>query len=218
MGEFLRVFSDNRSIFVDGFLTTIQLFALAGVGCLVVGTLLGAMRVSPIPALRAFGAFYVNMIRNTPLTLVFAFLVFGTPKLNVNLSFFTFASIALLAYTSAFVCEVVRSGINTVPVGQGEAARALGMTFTQVLSLIVLPQAFRSIAPPLISILNALLKNTTVAAGFSVAEAGAIQEILSELGEKRTPTLLWITLCFLGLVLPLIVAQRALERRWGGNR
>lgn len=218
MGDFLRVFSDNQSIFVEGFLATIKLFALAGVGCLVVGTLLAAMRVSPIPALRIFGAVYVNTIRNTPLTLVFAFLVFGVPKLNVNVSFFTFATIALLAYTSAFVCEVVRSGINTVPVGQGEAARAIGMTFNQILGVIVLPQAFRSVVPPLISILNALLKNTTVAAGFSVVQAGSIPFILSEKGEPQTPVLLWITFCFLVLVLPLVVAQQTLERRWGAQR
>lgn len=218
MGDFLRVLTDNRSLFVDGFLTTVKLFAIAGVGCLLVGTLLAAMRVSPIPALRVFGATYVNIVRNTPLTLVFAFMVFGIPKLDVNISFFKSACVALLVYTSAFVCEVVRSGINTVQVGQGEAARAIGMTFTQVLILIVLPQAFRSIVPPLMSVFNALLKNTTVAAGFSVVEAGSIPAALSERGEKQTPTLLWITFGFLLLVLPLVSAQRALERRWRSSR
>lgn len=218
MSGFFRVLADNRSIFFDGFLTTIKLFLVAGLGCLAVGTLLAAMRVSPIPALRAFGAAYVWTIRNTPLTLVFAFMVFAVPKLDVNLSFFQKACIALLVYTSAFVCEVVRSGINTVPAGQGEAGRAVGMTFTQILTLIVLPQAFRSTVPPLVSVLIALLKNTTVAAGFSVLEAGAIPAYLSERGEKQLPVLIWITLGFLVVVLPLVAAQRALERRWRGNR
>lgn len=218
MGDFLRVLTDNRSIFLEGFLTTVKLFAIAGVSCLVVGTLLAAMRVSPIPALRAFGATYVNLVRNTPLTLVFAFMVFGVPKLEINISFFRAACIALLVYTSAFVCEVVRSGINTVQPGQGEAARAIGMTFLQVLTLIVLPQAFRSIVPPLMSVLNALLKNTTVASGFSVFEAGRISAALSERSEPQTPTLLWITIGFLLLVLPLVTAQRALERRWRSSR
>ncbi len=218
MGDFLRVLTDNRSLFVDGFQTTVRLFLIAGVGCLLWGTLLAAMRVSPIPALRVFGAVYVQMVRNTPLTLVFAFMVFAVPKLDINISFFRSACIALLVYTSAFVCEVVRSGINTVHQGQGEAARALGMTFVQVLALVVLPQAFRSIVPPLVSVLNALLKNTTVAAGFSVLEAGAIPAYLSERGEKQTPTLLWITIGFLLLVFPLVTAQRALERRWRVSR
>lgn len=218
MGDFLRVFSDNRNLFIDGFTTTVKLFVIAGFGCLIFGTLLAAMRVSPIPALRAFGAVYVNTIRNTPLTLVFAFLVFAVPKLEVNLGFFQKACIALTVYTSAFVCEVVRSGINTVDTGQGEAARAIGMTFSQVLVLIVLPQAFRPIVPPLMSVVNALLKNTTVAAGFSVTEAGSIVAALSERSVKQTPTLLWITIGFLLLVLPLVAIQRALERRWGRSR
>jgi len=218
LGDFLRVFTDNRSIFYDGFLTTIKLFLVAGTGCLVFGTGLAAMRVSPIPALRGFGAAYVNTIRNTPLTLIFAFMVFAVPKLDVNLSFFQKACMALLIYTSAFVCEVVRSGINTVPIGQGEAARAIGMTFSQILGVIILPQAFRTIVPPLVSVLIALLKNTTVAAGFSVVEAGNIIASLSERGEKQTPTLLWIAIGFLVLVLPLVAAQRALERTWSARR
>jgi len=218
LGDFLRVLTDNRSIFYDGFLTTIKLFLVAASGGLVAGTVLAAMRVSPIPALRAFGAVYVNTIRNTPLTLIFVFMIFAVPKLDVNLSFFQNACVALLVYTSAFVCEVVRSGINTVPAGQGEAARAIGMTFSQVLVAIILPQAFRSIVPPLMSVLIALLKNTTVAAGFSVLEAGAITAYLSERGEKQTPTLLWIAIGFLVLVLPLVAAQRALERTWAASR
>lgn len=218
MDDFLRILTDNRSLFQQAFLTTIKLFVVAGIGAFVAGTVLAAMRVSPIPALRAFGAFYVSTIRNTPLTLVFAFMVFAVPKLDVELSFFKSACVALLVYTSAFVCEVVRSGINTVHIGQGEAARAIGMTFTQVLTLIVLPQAFRSIVPPLMSVFIALMKNTTVASGFSVLEAGAIPAYLSERGEQQTPTLVWITIGFLVAILPLVAAQRALERRWRVSR
>ncbi|MEA2703781.1 MAG: glutamate transport system permease protein [Actinomycetota bacterium] len=218
MGDFFRVLTDNWDIFSQGFVATVKLFAIAGTGSLVLGTLLAGMRVSPIPALRAFGATYVQIIRNTPLTLIFAFLVFAVPKLEVNISFFASATVALLVYTSAFVCEVVRSGINTVQPGQAEAARAIGMNFTQVLGRVVLPQAFRAIVPPLMSVQIALLKNTTVAAGFSVLEAGAITAYLSERGEPQTSTLIWITIGFLVLVLPLIVAQRAIERRWRASR
>ncbi len=218
MGDFFRVLTDNWDIFSRGFVATVKLFVIAGTGCLVLGTLLAGMRVSPIPTLRAVGATYVQIIRNTPLTLIFAFLVFAVPKLDVNISFFTSATIALLVYTSAFVCEVVRSGINTVQAGQAEAARAIGMSFTQVLGLIVLPQAFRAIVPPLMSVEIALLKNTTVAAGFSVLEAGAITAYLSERGEPQTATLIWITIGFLLLIVPLGAAQRAIERKWRVSR
>ncbi len=214
MGEFLHTLTDNGDIFFRAFKTTVELFLIGAIGALLLGTLLGAMRVSPIPVLRAVGTTYVQLIRNTPLTLVFAMLVFAVPKLGVDLDYFTSAYVALIAYTSAFVCEAVRSGINTVPVGQGEAARALGMTFNQVLGLIVLPQAFRAIVPPLMSIMIALMKNTTIAAGFSVLEAGALQPYLSERSQNQTYVLLWITIFFLLLIVPLISAQRVLERRW----
>lgn len=218
MGEFFRVLTDNWSVFRDGFVTTIQLFLIGGVGSLVLGTVLGGMRVSPVPALRAFAAAYVNIVRNTPLTLVFAFIAFAVPKLDVNIDYFPGACIALIAYTSAFICEVVRSGVNTVATGQAEAARALGMTFGQVLSLIVLPQAVRSMVPPLMSVLIAMLKNTTIAAGFSVLEAGAIPAYMAERGEPQFTVLLWITIGFLILIVPLAALQRYLERRWAVAR
>jgi len=214
MLEFFRTLTNNWDIFSRGFLTTLKLFVIGAVGSLTVGTILATMRVSPVPVLRGLGAAYVNIIRNTPLTLVFAFLVFAAPKLGIEISFEPAAYTALTIYTAAFICETLRSGINTVPLGQGEAARALGMSFSQVLYLIVLPQAFRTVVPPLISMLNAMLKNTTVAAGFSVVEAGAIQAYLSERGENQVHTLFWITVGFLTFVAPLIVLQRYLERRW----
>ena len=213
MNAFLATLGDNWHDFLRAFTTTVELFLLAAAGATVFGTVLGAMRVSPVPALRAFGTTYVQLVRNTPLTLVFALLVFAVPKLDVNIDYFPSAVIALTAYTSAFVCEVVRSGVNTVPPGQAEAARALGMTFAQVLTSVVLPQAFRAIVPPLVNVYNALLKNTTVAAGFSVFEAGAIPAYMSERGENQVYVLLWIAVGFLVLVVPLILLQRFLERR-----
>lgn len=214
MNEFLHTLTDNWDLYLDAFRVTILLFVIAGVASMAFGTLLASLRVSPVPALRTFGAGYVNLLRNTPLTLVFFFVVFGFPYLEINLSFFTFAVIALSAYTAAFVCEAVRSGFNTVPTGQAEAARAIGLTFTQTLNLVVLPQALRAVVPPLASIMIALVKNTTIAAGFSVAEAGSIRANLSELGYPALSGLIWVVVGFLILVLPLSWGQRNLERRW----
>ncbi|MET9316600.1 amino acid ABC transporter permease [Kribbella sp. NPDC003505] len=208
------VLTDNWPLFRDGFWLTIRLFLVSGVLSLVFGTILGAFRVSPVPALRGIGTGYVNVLRNTPLTLVFAFLFFGAAKMQLALPnpFWTGVG-ALTIYTSAFVCEVVRSGVNTIAPGQAEAARAIGMSFNQVLSIVVLPQAFRAIIPPLMSVFIALLKNTTIAAGFSVAEAGSIPAAMSERGENQLLTLLWITIGFLILIVPLIFLQRWAERR-----
>jgi glutamate transport system permease protein len=129
------------------------------------------MRVSPVPPLRWAGTLYVTLVRNTPLTVVFFLAAFGLPQLDVKASFFTFAIIALTVYTAAFVAEAVRSGINSVAAGQAEASRSIGMTFGQTLGLVVLPQAFRNIIPPLASVFIALLKNTSIASAFAVGEA-----------------------------------------------
>jgi glutamate transport system permease protein len=218
MDSFLHTLTNNGDLFWRGFRTTVELFLIAAVGSLALGTLLAAFRVSPVPVLRAVGMAYVQVVRNTPLTLLFAFLVFAVPKLDIGIDYFPSACIALIAYTSAFVCEVVRSGVNTVATGQAEAARALGMTFRQVLGQVVLPQAFRSIVPPLMSVMIAMLKNTTIAAGFSVVEAGAIPQYMSERGENQFATLIWIVIGFLVLIAPLVVLQRRLERRWAVAR
>ncbi|WP_329049859.1 amino acid ABC transporter permease [Amycolatopsis sp. NBC_01488] len=215
----MNVLLDNLDLFGPFFLRTIELFVLSAVGSLIWGTILAMLRVSPVPVFRAVGTAYVTIARNTPLTLVFAFFVFAYPLLDiVKVDYFPAAVIALTVYTSAFICEVVRSGINTVPVGQAEAGRALGLTFGQILGQVVLPQALRSVVPPLISTLIALLKNTTIAAGFSVAEAGAIRSYLSERGENQLVGLLWVALGFIILVAVLSFVQRSLEKRWSVAR
>jgi len=215
----LNVLLDNLGLYGSAFLGTIQLFVVAAIGSLVGGLLLAAMRVSPVPVLRAFGTGYVNIVRNTPLTLVFFFFAFAYPRLAiVDLSFFTRACMALIVYTAAFVCEVIRSGVNTVPVGQAEASRALGFSFGQTLSAVVMPQALRSVVPPLTNVQIALLKNTTIAAGFSVFEAGGIYQRLSEQGYNVLIGLLWVAVGFLILVVPLTLLQRRLERSWSVAR
>jgi glutamate transport system permease protein len=215
----VNVLLDNLGLFGQAFLGTIKLFVVAAIGSLIGGTILAGMRVSPVPILRTFGAAYVNTVRNTPLTLVLLLFAFAYPRLEIaDLSFFTRACLALIVYTSAFVCEVVRSGINTVPVGQAEASRALGFTFNQTLSSIVLPQAVRAVVPPLTNIEIALLKNTTIAAGFSVIEAGGIYSTLSDRGYSVLVGLLWVALGFLILVIPLTLLQRRLDQRWSAAR
>lgn len=215
----MDVLLDNTDLYLRGFGGTLGLFLVAAIGSLILGTVVAAFRVSPVPALRVFGTAYVTILRNTPLTLVLFFFAFAYPRLElVQLSFFALAATGLTLYTAAFVCEVVRSGVNTVPVGQAEAARALGFGFTQTLSQIVLPQAVRAVVPPMTNIQIALLKNTTIAAGFSVVEAGGIYANLSERGYNVLVGLLWVALFFVILVLPLSYLQRRLDARWSVTR
>ena len=211
----MDVLLNNLDVFVPAFGNTLLLFAVSLVFALLIGTVVGAMRVSPVPIARAVGTVYVNTIRNTPLTLLMFFFAFGYPKLDLpDLDYTTLAIFALSLYTATYVAEVLRSGINPVPIGQAEAARAIGLDFGLTMTQVVLPQAFRSVIPPLMSVLIALLKNTTVAAGFSVAEAGTIVRELNERGENSLIVVLWVALVFVVLVTVLSLVQRQLEKKW----
>ena len=195
---------------------TVVLFVGGGLIAIVLGFIVAAMRVSPIPIARAVGAVYVNWIRNTPLTLVLFFFAFCVPLL-VDVprgSFLALAVCGIGIYTATYVAETIRSGINTVPVGQAEAARALGLSFGQVMTLVVLPQATRAVIPPMVSVFIALLKNTTVASGFSVVNLGNIRANMSENGENQLVTIVLVMVIFVLLVLVLSALQRAAEKKW----
>jgi glutamate transport system permease protein len=196
---------DNLDVFVKGFRTTVSLTLLSAIGALLLGTLIATMRVSPVPPLRWAGATYVELVRNTPLTVVFFLVVFGLPEVDVKLPFFRFAVLALSIYTAAFVAEAVRSGINSVAPGQAEASRSIGMTFGQTLRLVVLPQAFANIVPPLASVFIALLKNTSIASAFFVFEG--IQAMNQLINAHGNAVLAIIAASALGyLVLALLSA------------
>jgi glutamate transport system permease protein len=205
---------DNLDVYREGFVTTLALTVVATLLALALGTLLAAMRVSPVPTLRAAGTVYVEVVRNTPLTVVFFFAVFVLPQLDIRLPFFQFAVIAVTVYHAAFFCEAVRSGVNAVGVGQAEAARSIGLTFTQSLRLVVLPQALRTVVPPLINVVIALTKNTSIAAAFGVVELTAVGFRLANANSDAViPIFAGIGVCYLVLTLPSGWLAGQLERR-----
>jgi glutamate transport system permease protein len=188
----MDLFSEYGSAILEAFGLTLRLAVFSGVFALLLGVVLAVFRVSPVPVLRWVGAAVVYTFRNTPLTLVMFFALFGlfyqlhlgaSQDDPLNEQNFQLAVLALSIYTSTFVCEVLRSGINTVPLGQAEAARAIGLTFSQNLRLIVLPQALRSVLNPLASVLIAMIKNTTVAVTIGVVTAKGVNEAS---GQMRT--------------------------------
>ncbi|BCW59558.1 amino acid ABC transporter permease [Paenarthrobacter nicotinovorans] len=199
----------------DGFLRTLYLSVISGIIALIVGTLLAAMRVSPVAALRGFSMFYVEVARNTPLTIIFFFAAIVLPRLGVKFEQFEVAAIiALSSYTAAFIAEAVRSGVNSVPVGQAEAARSIGMTFTQVLGFIVLPQAVRTVIPPLINILIALVKNSSVAGAFFVLELfGYGRKLSNDYGDQVLWILLGVAFFYLLITVPLGLLAHFVERK-----
>lgn len=204
-----------------GFLKNLELAGLCAVLSLILGTILIAMRVAPSAVVRAVASVYVNVLRNTPLTLVLAFAGVGlsdtlgltfssTPSTNS----FWLVVLGLSAYTSAFVCEALRSGINGVPLGQAEAARAIGLTFSQSLRLIILPQAFRSVLAPLGSVMIAMTKNTTVAiaAGY-LAEMSFVMKDTFDTTGVSIPIFLAMVGAFMAVTLPIGLFAGRFARR-----
>lgn len=179
---------------------TLKLTIFSAIGALIWGTILAGMRVSPVPVMRAFGTWYINIVRNTPLTLIVIFCSVGLYQ-NLGLTLapenenfiennnFWLAVLAFVLYTATFVCETLRSGFNTVPLGQAEAARSLGLSFSKVFGIIVLPQAIRSVIGPMGSVLIALTKNTTIASAIGVAEASLL---MKEQIENHADQVIWI--------------------------
>ncbi len=200
--------------FMQGFWLTLQLLVISGLFALVLGTVIAAMRISPVAALRIFAAVWTETARNTPLTLVFFFTIIVLPFLGVPSLFFPLAILALSYYTSPFVAEALRSGINGVPVGQAEAARSIGLGFGQTVSLVVLPQAFRMTIPPLINVFIALTKNTSVAGGFFLLELfGVARQLANGNGNIVVPILMTVAALYLAITVPLGFAASRLERR-----
>ena len=214
----MDVIFGNLDLWGQALGNTLLVFVFGGIIAGVLGVIVGAMRVSPVPIARGVGTVYVNIVRNTPLTLVFFFFVFGYPVLGLpNVSNTVLGILAIGIYTATYIAETLRAGIGTVPVGQAEAARAIGLPFSQVMGLVVLPQAFRSVIPPMISVFIALLKNTTVAAGFSISELAALRATINDSHDRPgspMEVLLWVAAVFVVLVLLLSWLQRSLERRW----
>jgi glutamate transport system permease protein len=208
----MDVFSDsaNVDVYVTGFLWILKLTVASAIGALVVGVLLAAMRVSPVPVLRGFGTAWVNVFRNTPLTLIIFFCYFGLfTALGLSLSDdidtnnFWLGVIGLSVYTAAFVCEAIRSGVNTVPAGQAEAARAVGMSFRQTLTMIILPQAGRAVIAPLGSIFIALAKNSTIVGTIGLAEAStAMKDLINANGDAVIPIFLVFAGTFAIVLIP----------------
>ena len=209
----MDVVLDNLDVFARGMRTTAALTALSFAMALVVGTLVAAFRVSPVPPLRWVGAFYVETVRNTPLTVLFVLFFFGLTKVGILYGPFTTSVIVLGGYTGAFVAEMVRSGINAVSRGQAEAARALGLTFPQVLRIVVLPQAFRTILAPLGGLAIALVKNSSIASIIGVGELTFESNQLGTETARFVPVLLGAALAYLAITVPMGAAIEALNRR-----
>lgn len=158
---------------LQGLGLTLMMTLVAGVGSIVLGTLVTVARVSPIPILRAASIAYVQFFVNVPLLALLILAVFALPAAGLIMPVVPTVIVVLTVYESAYVSEALRSGVNTVTVGQVEAARALGLTLTQSLRWVIVPQAFRSVVQPIGNIMIALAMNTSLAAVVGVLDLTA---------------------------------------------
>ncbi len=166
----MHIVLTHFSDLLAGFVVTLELTALGFLGAVLLGTSLAILRVSPITPLRVVGSSYVEFFRNIPLLALLILVVFGLPDLGVTYSLFTSAALCLALSGAAFVCEAMRGGINAVSVGQAEAARAIGLTFTQSLRFVILPQAFRAMVQPLVNVFIGVALSSSLAAAVGVSE------------------------------------------------
>lgn len=209
----MDVVVDNLDLFWKGMRVTVSLTLLSYAAAFVIGTVIAGFRVSPIPPLRAFGTLYVGTVRNTPLAVLMIGFLVGAGDVGIKYSFFYTAVVVLSAYTGAFIAEAIRSGVNAVSRGQGEAARSLGLTFPQVLWIVVLPQALRTVVAPLGSIFIALIKNSALAALISVNELGGTTEQLINETARPIPIFIGAAIAYLLLTIPSGLLVGAVERR-----
>ncbi len=211
----MEAVTENLDLYWSGFLRSLGLIGWSLVGSMVLGTVIAGFRVSPIASLRAFGSGWVTLFRNCPLTIVLFFMAFGLPELGFNASFYFFGVAGLVLYTSAFVCEALRSGINSVDAGQAEAARAIGLTFAQTMSQVVLPQAFRSAVPPLGSVQIAMFKNSAVAGAFGIGGDlwSVYKNLTSAQGYPFIPVLTGVAIGYLVITLSGGAILAFLERK-----
>jgi glutamate transport system permease protein len=221
------VFSDFDE-YLKAFGVTIALFVVSGIAAMVWGTILAVLRVGPVAILNKAAALYVTLFRNTPLLMIFIFIAVAMPVLGYNFNFierweiagynvsgyFLRSCIALTLYTSAFVCEAIRSGVNAVPLGQAEAGRAIGLTFGQSMREVVLPQALRATIPPLTSVQIALAKNTSVAAAFGMTEATSeMRSMTNNHADQRIGIFIAFAIGYIIIVEVVSLSSYAVERK-----
>ena len=210
---------DNFDLVVKGFTETIKLLLLAGALALALGTLIGVARLSPVPILRGAAITYVNLFRNTPLLILIILTYYGLPQMGIDFGFLWNVSLAMGVYTAAFVTEAIRSGVNAIPLGQAEAARSIGMPFGMTMTQVLLPQAFRYVVPPIASVLIALAKNTSLAAGFGVAEATfRMRGMLNDHATDRIAIFVGFALGYILIVETISLAAHLFERKWAVTR
>ncbi|MEV6868167.1 amino acid ABC transporter permease [Streptosporangium subroseum] len=209
----MSAFLDHLPEFWEGLIVTLQLIAASFAGAVVVGVAITAMRVSPVGVLRGIGTAYVETFQNLPLLVLLVLAVFGLPEIGIKASLLVTAVVVIALYEAAYIAEALRSGVNAIAVGQGEAARALGLTFGQSLRHVVLPQALRTVIQPMGNIFIALAMNTALAGAVGVVDLTAAANRVNLMEAQPIPIFIGAGLAYALIAACAGFVTGRLERR-----
>ncbi|CEH31500.1 glutamine ABC transporter permease [Aneurinibacillus migulanus] len=209
----LDIWSEYNGEYIGGLITTLQISVISLIASLLLGTVIAIFCISPFRTLVIIGRAYIEFIRNTPLLIQIFFFYFGLPSLGIQLSAFIAGTLGLTVYTAAFISEAIRAGINSIPKGQMEAARASGLTYIQAMRYVVLPQAFKIVIPPLGNQFINLVKNSSLLGVIAGMDLMYHADIISTNTFKTFETYILVAVFYLTITVPLSILVNWLERR-----
>lgn len=169
-GNIMKVLNEYSGLFIQGIGYTLLLAFIAVTFGTVFGTFVALLKMASNKILSFIGTAYIELFRNTPLLLQLYIFMFLLPEIGINLSPFAAVSVGLVLNTTAYISEIIRSGIQSVDHGQTEAARSLGLSHVQTLRMVVLPQAMKNILPALANEFVTDIKETSLASTFFVGD------------------------------------------------
>ncbi|NOU92411.1 ABC transporter permease subunit [Paenibacillus sp. LMG 31456] len=205
-------------MYLEGFWNTLQVSLIALVGSFILGTIVAVMRIAPFKPLNWMGTVFVEFIRNIPLILIVFFFFLAPSVLGLPLSGFVAGTVALTIYTAAFIAESVRAGIQAVPKGQTEAARASGLTYNQAMCYVVLPQAIKIVIPPIGNQFLNLVKNSSILSVVAGLDLMYYADLISTKSFVTFSVYIFVALFYLVITIPLSIGLSYLERRMAGVR
>jgi len=201
------------NIFLEGFLTTLEVSILGLILALMLGIIFGVLSTSKIKIFKVINRIYVEVIQNTPLVIQVFFLFNGLPYIKVVLPVFLIGILGVGVYHGAYISEVVRTGITSIPKGQFEAAKSQGFSHTQTMRYIILPQTVKIIIPPLANQLVNLIKNTSVLAMIAGGDLMYTADSWSSANMYYGPAYVITGALYFIMCYPLAMVSRRIELR-----
>lgn len=200
-------------MYVEAAILTLRIAAIGIVGSLALGLLVAAIRHYRIPVATQIAAAYVELSRNTPLLVQLFFIYFGLPRVGIKWSGETCAIVGLIFLGGAYMAEALRSGLDSIATIQWESAAALGLTRTQTLRHVALPQAIATSVPPLAANVIFLIKENSVVSVVALPDLVYVAKDLIGMSYNTSEALILLVIAYLVILLPVSIAARLIEKK-----